>query len=341
MVYNEIMKKLVGLFLMSSIAVIADQNSGTVEKSWMDETHQYFSQKVYNFSHHLDDKLSGYACMIDSDCVSLDDEKTQSEEGESAVNDWFSSFFRDEIFDDVYTKSYVIVRGTVEYDHRTDDVSFSGRVKASLALPKTEDRLHFYIEDEDNDDLGSRDFGKDTRSNIGLRYFQENDRLIKSSYSLGLHSLDDPYARATFWLPYQIGAWRNRISQKFQYSVDEKFEEETRFYFDRILDDDSFVRFLAARWTIEEIEGMQYFGNIVYNKITSFNKGYQIGVSALGHTEPENEITQYAVYGVYKENIYRKWLFYEIEPRVEWDREYDFDPNYKLLVSLEIFFGDL
>jgi hypothetical protein len=338
-VYNGKMKKLFGLFLMSSIAVMADQNSGVEQKSWMDETHQYFKQKVYTFSHHLDEKLAGYACSIDSDCVSLDDESTQNEEDTSAVNDWFSSFFRDEIFDEVYTKSYVVLRGTAEYDHRTDDISFSGKIKASLALPKTEDRLHFFI--EDSDDLDTNNFGTDTRNNVGLRYFQKNDRLIKSSFSLGLHGLDDPYARATFWLPYKMGAWRNRITQKFQYSIDDKFEEETRFYFDRIVEDDAFVRFLAARWTKEEVDGMGYFGNIVYNKTTSFNKGYKIGVSALGNTEPKNEITQYAAYGVYKQNIYRKWLFYEIEPRVEWDRAYDFEPNYKLLVSLEIFFGDL
>ena len=340
MVYNGHMKKLVGLFLMSSIAVMADQNSGVEQKSWMDETHQYISKKVYTFSHHLDEKLAGYACKFDSDCVSLDDESTQQEEGQTAANDWFSSFFRDEIFDEVYTKSYVIVRGTVDYDDRTSDFGFSSKIRASLALPKTEDRLHFYIEDG-GDNLDTRNYGTQTQNDVGLRYFLANKHFIKSSFSLGLHSWDDPYVRANFWLPYQIGHWRNRISQKFQYSVDDKFEDETRLYFDRILEEDAFLRFDVGRWSKEEIDGMQYFGGISYNKTTSFNKGYKLGISAIGQTKPDNEITQYAAYGVYKENIYRKWLFYEIEPRVEWDRAYDFEPNYKLLVSLEVFFGDL
>jgi hypothetical protein len=325
---------------MFSIVTWAEQNASVEEKTWADDYHQFFTKKIHLFSHHLDKKLSSYEYLFETNATTIAKKNHTSEKAsEPAVNDWFSSFFKDEIFDEVYTKSYVIVRGTAEYDHRTGDISFSGKMKASLALPKTEDRLHFFI--EDSDDLDSRDFGRETRNNVGLRYFQKNERLIKSSFSLGLHSYDDPYARTTFWLPYQIGAWRNRISQRFQYSVDEKFEEETRLYFDRILDDDAFVRFLAARWTKEEVDGMEYFGNIVYNKTTKFNQGYQLGVSSLGHTEPENEIIQYAAYGVYKENIHRKWLFYEIEPRVEWDRAFDFEPNYKLLVSLEVFFGDL
>jgi hypothetical protein len=202
-------------------------------------------------------------------------------------------------------------------------------------------RLNLYIEsDNKNEERRERDNYRDmTEGSIGLRYTLPTKHYIHSFVSAGMHSLDNPYLLTHIWLPYNVGKWRNRVSQSLKYSNRYHFEEETNLYFDRFTDDDAMFRIHLGRNSKEDVAGMGYYTTLSYNKTTKFNKGYQIGVSTIGHTEPENEITKYSLYGIYKQNIYRKWLYYEIEPRVEWEKQYDFEENYLILVSLEIFFG--
>jgi hypothetical protein len=50
-------------------------------------------------------------------------------------------------------------------------------------------------------------------------------------------------------------------------------------------------------------------------------------------TLEDNYLTQVT----FRQNIYRKWLFYEVSPGVNFSKENDFDPNYRFFVKLDFF----
>lgn len=338
------MKRIFFIVLFVFNLVSADQNLTVENTNWMDDYHRFFTQKVHTFSHHLDEKLSSYDTLIETNATTLHTDKPvpSSVESDSALNDWFSSFFKDAIFDEAYTKSYALIKSTLKYDYKAKKFTPSTILRASLVLPKTKNRLSFFIEEKSNEysSVNTHYDNELIEGTIGLRYTLPTKEYFHSYLSTGIHSgFENPFFITHVWIPYNVSQWRNRVSQTFKYSELYRFEEETRFYFDRYIEDDAMFRVNIGRSSREEVDGMKYFTSVAYNKTTKYNRGYQIGITTEGHTKPENEITKYALYGIYKQNIYRKWLFYEIEPRVEWEDIYDFEPNYVMLVSLEIFFG--
>jgi len=319
----------------------AEHNASVEEKSWADAYHRFFTHTLHAFSYHLDEKLSSYHSPFETNATRIDQQNASTKsQDRPPINDRFSSLFKDEIFDEAYTKSYALWKTTLKYDYKANTLKPFTSFRASLALPKTKNRVNLFIENEDEEEKRRRgDYRDMTEGSIGLRYTFRVKNSMHSFASVGIHSYDNPYLLTHFWLPYEIGRWRNRVSQSFKYSNAYHFEEETNFYFDRFTDEDTMFRIHLGRNSKHEIDGMGYYATLSYNKMTNFNKGYQIGVSTYGQTQPENEITKYSLHGAYKQNVYRKWLYFEIEPRVEWEKQYDFEANYVLHVSIEIFFG--
>lgn len=308
----------------------------TTVNPWADDLYSYITKKMYTFSHHLDRKLSEK--LTDDLYVDSSSNKNNTEKDSLQVNEWFSSFFRDEIFDDEYRKSNMRLKTTYTYDHKRNKYSPTLSLKMNLALPRTKEGINLFIGREiDRDE--NRNYEKTTDEDIGIRYFLPFDTFFETYVSVGFHNFDDPYVKTKAWIPYNSGQWRNRVQQEFEWSKDDRFSEETDLYFDRLLEDDAFLRLHLQRSSKSDIDGMQLFGEVIYNKTTKYDRGYQVGLSVLGETKPESQVNEYAGYVVWKKNIWRKWLYYEIEPRVEWERAYDFDANYKVLVSLEAFFG--
>lgn len=337
-----LLRLVVVLYMFSSIAWSENNDKNVSEETvnpWADDLYHYITRKMYTFSHHLDKKLSE---KLTDDTYILDVEKKSDDQDAATedleVNEWFSTFFRDELFEDEYRKSNMRLKTTYTYDHKNRKYAPSLSLKMNLALPRAKEGLNIFIGREIERDE-NRNYAKTTDEDIGIRYFLPFDTSFKTYVSAGFHNFDNPYVKTKAWLPFGEGQWRNRIQQEFEWSKDDRFSEETDLYFDRLLEEDAFLRFHLQRSSKSDIHGMTLFGEMIYNKTTKYDRGYQIGLSAFGETKPESQVNEYAAYAVWKKNIFRKWLYYEIEPRVEWERAYDFDANYKVLVSLEVFFG--
>ena len=334
------MKRIMIIFMLCMALGQAEQNR-TEENDIFEETHSYVNKKLYTFSHHLDQKLLSYSDYFWENNNTVPSAPSDSEPPMD-ISGWFYGFFEDAMFDEVYTTSYARIRTTAQYDHKRNDYDTSVSLRLSLALPKITKRLNLYI-DNVEESLDNRNFNSDIENSIGLRYRLPSEKYFHSSVSVGLHSLDNPYIRAYLWAPFGNEKWRNRLYQTLKYSHDNEFEDETGLVFDRIMDDNAMLRFQLGRrnsqylYTVEK--GDFFFGGLSFSKTTKFNRAYKIGTSVVGSYRPDWDASKYTLYGVYKQNIWRKWLFWEIEPRVEWEKAYDFDPNYVLLFSMEIHFG--
>ncbi|MFT7879169.1 MAG: hypothetical protein ABXS91_02135, partial [Sulfurimonas sp.] len=74
------------LFMFSSVTW-AEQNASIEEKSWVDSYHHLLTKKLHIFSHHLDDKLSSYDYLFETNATTIYKKNHTSErESEPAIN---------------------------------------------------------------------------------------------------------------------------------------------------------------------------------------------------------------------------------------------------------------
>ena len=155
-------------------------------------------------------------------------------------------------------------------------------------------------------------------------------------------------------MPIRTNEWVIDTVQLFEYSTDEKFEEETNIYFDRSWSKKSLVRIQLHRSTHEETDGMDYLLSAQYYRATKKDAGYGFAQSFVGNTKykyivdnsvglPETEtfggINTYVTSFSWRENIWRKWFYYEIRPSVAFERQYDYDTNYRVRIFFDFYFG--
>lgn len=316
---------LIWIFIIQ-IAVAAPVAESS-DQGWLDTGHSKVGYEVGLFAHHFDRKILNFFDYNSSDYEDIN------------VYDAFSSLFKDEVFDDAYRKSSLWLRNTLGYDAQRGGFDNQVFFRLNLSLPKTADKLNLYVGADNEEDPEGREYLREIKQTMALSYFFLLDHNVRAVASTGIESFHNPYTRVKFWLPIHRDEWRYRVSQQFQYSVFDRFEEETNFIADKILGPTKFLRWHVGRKSEEQVDGMQYYAAVTYNKMHQSYRGYQVGTSMYGATKPKNEITTYALFSRYKQRFLRKWLFYEMEHRVEWRKPYSFKPGYIFLFSLETFFG--
>jgi hypothetical protein len=264
-------------------------------------------------------------------------------------------FFQNDRYLDETEHTYIRVR-LQSFLQTKGSNDFDLKLRAQAPFSRSKKHLKIYIDDLtlDNADNTLRDASDDDKGtpDIGLHYYAPL-RKINSRYSIGLSGID-PFVKARYNMPIMINEWRMDTVQLFEYSTDDKFEEETTFYFDRSWSDRSLVRIQLQRGTREETKGMDYLLSAQYFKATEIDSGFGIAQSFYGNTKyeytvngsaglPETEtfggINTYITTLSWRQNIWRKWFYYEIRPSVSFERQYDYEPNYRALIFLDFYFG--
>lgn len=264
-------------------------------------------------------------------------------------------FFQNEKYLNETDETFIRIR-TESYFQSKDSNDFDLSIKAQIPLSKTKKRFKIFVDDLtlDNADEILKDNADDDHvtPDIGVHYFASRSK-IKSRYSIGLSGLD-PFVKARYNMPVKIDKWLIDPIQLFKYSIDDKFEEETNIYFDRKLDKTSFFRLQLHRKTQDEIDGMDYSLSAQYFRSTKKDTGFGFAQTFYGNTEYEYTtekgvpnpkmkkyvgIHNYVTTFSWRANIWRKWLYYEVRPAVSFHKQYDYEPNYTLLVFFDFYFG--
>ncbi len=328
------MKK-AAVIVFFTIALSAHGNSII---DWTVEKQEYLSHRLYTFAHRLDHKLLNLCTYF---CDNNDTGSTTTDTG--GTGEWFTELFEDGPFDPAYIQSCARVRSTMLYDHQKGTFDPSVSFSISLALPRFTDRLNLIIQNTE-ESTENRDFNNDVRNSIGLSYRMPTEQYVHTSLFAGVYSLDDPYGKVRLWYPYELGTWQNIVYEDIKYSWVNGFEEETGMLFDRIIDETTLFRVQLGLRNSQYIDdttrkGDFYFAGVSLAQKFGDGSAYKTGVSTLGSYRPEITTDKYAVYTIYKQNIWKEWVYFEVEPRVEWEERYDFHPNYLILFSLEFYIG--
>lgn len=344
------------VFVLSLILSLssADHNtSSSYESNFIDDTHHAISHTVIEWSEDLDTTVSGWL-KDDDDNRTGQIEKVSDLPAntlEDQVN-YVDSFFQTGKYLDETDNTYIRVR-TKSYFQSKESADFGLSLNAQLPFRRSRKNLRIFIEDINTDNARNILQDDSNSPSLGLNYYRPERYGILSKYSLGLSGID-PYVRARYNKFFKPNDWLIDVAQAFQYSTDDKFEEETNIYFDRQFEDMSLFRVHLHRATHQEIDGMDYMLSLQYYCCRKKNTGLRFAQTFIGNTEypyiVDNGIepAQTRTYGginnyissvTWRRNVWRKWFYFEVTPSVSFHKQYDWDPNYTLRVFFDFYFG--
>jgi len=324
---------------------------------YVDKVHAELTQTIHVFSANADRQLAVWAG--DDTLVKPTEETPREGNASEGMSDYFNRLFHDTTYLNSGESSYLIVRGGFETNKEAGP-SFPNSVRFAVKLPRTQKRLQLYVGDPTSDEEKQaidQQGGVDSGTTVGLRYYVPDFLFdIKTSFSSGIRGVTNPFVQARFEYPVNFYDWRIRPVQYFDYSVDREFYEETDLYFDRRISTREMVRLQLQRSTQTHNQGTAYGTQLSYFNSARRNTGLLLFLSMSGETvvdegryenpkysdvNPGPGIYLYSVGGRWKASFFRKWLFYELDSRVDFDMVYNWRPNYVNQIWIEFYFGDV
>jgi len=246
-----------------------------------------------------------------------------------------------------YTDSYIhmqIYNKKIQSSKNDIGVNF----KVRLRLPNLKEKYRLVLDNDDNkiaqdefEDSSETVAYKDDNYNLSLQY-KTFKKYINFQTSAGIKFRKSPYLflKAVATKEYDITQkWYLEASQTLQLSTKKSLENTTSLNLHRDINEKlHFVNHNEYYWNEKENIDNTYNSLRLNHKLSPnqiFN--YVIGLSS-NNSESNFQTKNYDAYLSYKHYV-RKWLYFDIVPKVFWDRENDFDAKYAFQFNIGIVLG--
>ena len=189
------------------------------------------------------------------------------------------------------------------------------------------------------DDIGTANQER-VKSDIGILYgITESDR---SNFSVRVKLSPSILFRYRYEWPL-TDTFTTRFTQEW-YRRDNANGIASRIDFEKIIDSNLFLRQSNSVAQSESYDGKEWESSLVLYHRLSDKKALSYESSITGVTLPDKYTTNERLGVRYRHNFLRKWLFYEVVPAVNWNRELFIDErstDWEILFRLEVNFVNL
>jgi hypothetical protein len=270
---------------------------------------------------------------------------------------WFDHLFGGEVYYQEQDASHGWLRGGVVWDEQKGvDPLF--RFRASLSLPRMENRLKAIVGRGEHDELIAEEGGTLEPSQALIDTIESDDewllglgyspaRGVGNRFDLGagvrLATPLDPYVKGsyrhyTFFSDRSLG----RLRQTVFWERSEGYGTTSRADLERVLDPEMLVRWRTTGTISESTEGVRWeTGVSLFQRIGRKHAvAYQVQVR--GETDADVPVREYGVHFIYRQSVAREWLFIDLRPALVWRREELADQREPVAIlgaGLEIQFG--
>ena len=232
------------------------------------------------------------------------------------------------------------------YKQESESYTTNYKLKLRIKLPNTEKKLKLIIIDENGDtDIKDNEHSnkESSKQSVALQYnlIDNFKHSLKASVGLRLKEELHRYIRLTYKTSFLLHkSIITKIGQKFRYSSDKKFVTTSSIDFTKYLN----YTFILSnhneyKW---EKEGNinSLFNSIKLYQILSKKEyfGYSI-TKEKDDFESSFNTKEYQIIFQYR-NYIKKWLYFEVIPKVRYMREHDFSARHQLRFNLSFYFGD-
>jgi len=265
---------------------------------------------------------------------------------------WFDSFFEDERYISEEASSRIRLRPSILFEEgKSADLKFS--LGARINVPRFNKKLKLVISDvttDVNDSFDSRQFTapESDETNVGLQYtLRDKDRLnthlavgIKTGGNHGVDLFIGPRLRKT----WRLDPWQLRFTERVRWYTDIGWESRSRVDIERVVNTDWLFRGafdIRIRKDDYHEKGLEY--NITPALVQKLRHHaaieYQWSTSVV--TRPNHRVDETGLRLRFRKRVWRKWLFYEVNPQLLFRNHDDFRATPGIDFRLEASFGGL
>lgn len=288
-----------------------------------------------------------------SDPTVIDDLQGSIASGVTGAGAWVDSFFATEHDNIENNKSRVRI-SLGGHAETGNDPGYRLKIKARLALPSVSKRLSLVAggdgDDDSDPDQTKTDRAQDNYSgadeenaSVGLQYFVVNSKKRNLSALAGLRiKTSGPVGvfggryRETLGLGSHYDL---RFTQSALWLTDNGFALPTRFDLDRQLSDAVLSRTTLKGAWYESSSGYFYSASQSIIQKIDDKRGVRYSWNNAFRTSPKNRLQETNVQINYRQQVWRKWLIFEVTPQVALPRDRDYKVTPGIYAGFEVRFG--
>lgn len=257
-----------------------------------------------------------------------------------ALTEWMDAFFGDPEYDAEQAESLLRLEFINEWDEE-DGNDFGVRLRGKVQLPRVSRRLNLVFSGDDSEAATEEE--RREEDSVGLQYkVREGTRSrfdMTLNYSSGSvrpgvrYRSEGPYSDKTTF----------RYVQRLQWDSDEEFFTTANYDINHSLDEDNILRWAnRVRWG-EETNGVEWRTRIALRQRKNPEARRPIALSYFasinGESQPDVLTKNYRLGVLWRRQVYRDFLFAEIEPAYNYRRrnlDVDREGAWSIVLRLEI-----
>lgn len=249
--------------------------------------------------------------------------------------------------------SYAILNIKQKFYSKSDNKT-QVDLNLKVDLPYSEKKWKLFL-DTNNTDFDSlvdknrethttdANFIENANDTVGGLLFTDLDTDWKKKYRIGtkLNFPLNPFVKANFYHTTALNDNLTRyFEQEFFYYNEDGFGTNTNlnFYYktkgDWVLQSNSAAQFLNDKGNNWELTQKISAWEQLTDRSTI---KYSIGVSA--NSKPDLKVSNYWINAKWRYKLYKDWLYVKVIPEVSFREEFDYKPDYGLLLQFEMYFA--
>jgi len=263
----------------------------------------------------------GADCSLEPGGTWIDDSYVYVTSRTDALAVWLDSFFGSPTEDLESADSILRVRFETEWD-QDDGIDQKVRVRGKLHLPAWDERLSLVFSEDDEDREALVPNSVTAEDDVGLQYQLSRRERSRLYFTVGSNSSLDLRASLRYRYVRPIGEdWRFQFNERVYYKQDQGYGSVTQGGLDYRISDNRIVRWINQFEYGEETEGLEWGTRLSYQMRLNEKEALSYFGGVSGETDPEFLAKGYTLGVRYRRNIFRRWIFVEVEPAQEWRKD--------------------
>jgi hypothetical protein len=257
-----------------------------------------------------------------------------------ALTEWMDAFFGDPNYNLEQAESFLRLEAFSEWDEE-DGVDLKLRLRGKVQLPKISKRLNLFFAGEEGDTLTEEE--RNQEDQIGIQYRVREGTRSRFDATIGWAS--GSLRPGIRYRNEGVIDERNsyRYIQRLQYEDGENFFTTGQVDLNHILDDDNILRWSnRAKWG-DHTDGVEWRTRLSLRQARDRDARRPVALNYYGTingvTRPDSFVKNYRLGVIWRRQVYRDFLFLEVEPAFNYRRrklEDEREPAWSLILRLEI-----
>lgn len=289
--------------------------------------------------------------MLGSSVATIDETHAKISESILATVDWFDSFFADERAVSECQQSHLKLSFSTFFMEK-EKVRYDIRPNFRLELPVLKTRVNFLLAaDEEEKEFqpaplqGVRqEFLNTSRESFtaSLRYFFLSTMERSLSVRVGTRFkgfMPTPFIEPRYRQTHASPPWVLRLNQRVIGLTNISVESRTTVDLDRTINEKILFRNTFDGSWFSENNGYFYSLQFTTFHRLSNRRVLEYQWNNFFKTSPDHNLEEIRLRVLFRQQLWRKWLFYEIAPQLTFPRERDYRQTPGILLRLEAIFG--